>query len=159
MDKNNKNPLSDEQQQVPVGDTQPFGQTPGEDRTIAFEAGSQDTVDAVDDILEEDLAAEYDLDEDTAAGWEEETVAVNVGTPELGDEQQSDEEEEQPEQVAPEQEAMPSFRRNNPLKRVPKRVYHRGRLFSLIYVLVTVTVCVFASVMFLRVFAIITHCA
>ena len=152
MDKNNKNPLSDEQQQVPVGDTQPFGQTPGEDRTIAFEAGSQDTVDAVDDILEEDLAAEYDLDEDTAAGWEEETVAVNVGTPELGDEQQSDEEEEQPEQVAPEQEAMPSFRRNNPLKRVPKRVYHRGRLFSLIYVLVTVTVCVFASVMFLRVF-------
>ena len=90
MDKNNKNPLSDEQQQVPVGDTQPFGQTPGEDRTIAFEAGSQDTVDAVDDILEEDLAAEYDLDEDTAAGWEEETVAVNVGTPELGDEQQSE---------------------------------------------------------------------
>ena len=55
MDKNNKIPLSDEQQaeqQIPVGDTQPFEHTPGEDRTIAFEAGSQGSTDSVDDILE-----------------------------------------------------------------------------------------------------------
>lgn len=144
MDKNNKIPLSDEQQaeqQIPVGDTQPFEHTPGEDRTIAFEAGSQGSTDSVDDILEDD----------TMAGWEEETVAVNVEDP-GSDEEEQPADEDAPDEAKPEEDVMPPLKRRNPFKRVPKRVYHRGRLFSLAYVLVTVTMCVFASVMFLRVF-------
>ena len=141
MDKNNNLPIADDQQeqQLPVGDTQPFGQTGGEDRTIAFQAG-QTAYDLADDILAEEAPA----------GWEEETVAVQVTEPEPDDGQP---EEEQPSaEELPEQEAMPPVRPRNPFKRVPKRVYHRGRLFSLAYVLITVTLCIFGSVMFLRVF-------
>lgn len=142
MDKNNNLPISDDQQeqQIPVGDTQPFGQTGGEDRTIAFQAGSQPVSDLVDDILSEEAPAQ----------WEEETVAVQVNGSEPDEDQP--EEEEVPVEEQPEQDLMPPIRPRNPFKRVPKRVYHRGRLFSLAYVLVTVTLCIFGSVMFLRVF-------
>ncbi|MBQ5756480.1 MAG: endolytic transglycosylase MltG [Erysipelotrichaceae bacterium] len=51
----------------------------------------------------------------------------------------------------PEHLIMPKFRRNI-LRRVPKRIYHRGRLFSFVYVLTTMLLCVFIAVMFLRVF-------
>lgn len=142
MDKNNNLPISDDQQeqQLPVGDTQPFGQTAGEDRTIAFQAGLQPDSNLADDILSEEAPA----------GWEEETVAVQVNGSEPDEDQPEEEEITVEEQ--PEQDLMPPVRPRNPFKRVPKRVYHRGRLFSLAYVLVTVTLCIFGSVMFLRVF-------
>jgi UPF0755 protein len=71
-----------------------------------------------------------------------------------GEEQMQDAPAEQPEETGESDAdamAMPRFRRRL-FRRVPKRVYHRGRLFSLIYVAVTVLCCVFVSVMFLRVF-------
>ncbi len=143
MDKNNNLPLSDEQQeqqQLPVGDTQPFENTGGEDRTIAFEAGSsQEASDLVDDILAEEMPAQ----------WEEETVAVQVSEPE---QDSFEPEEEEPPEEQPDENVMPPVKPRNPFRRVPKRVYHRGRLFSLAYVLVTITLCIFGSVMFLRVF-------
>ena len=113
MDKNNNLPLSDEQQeqqQLPVGDTQPFENTGGEDRTIAFVAGSsQEASDLVDDILAEEMPAQ----------WEEETVAVQVSEPEQ--DSFEPEEEQQPEEQ-PDENVMPPVKPRNPFRRVPKRV-------------------------------------
>ncbi len=148
-----------------------------QDSTVMFDAGGL----SVDDLLEDygtnaqddayteesfpdqaeydDPAAEQldDLPEDETdppPAWETRTVAVAPQQPveEEEDSAVSDDVQQKGE-IPAEQDhlTMPKIRRRI-FRRVPKRVYHRGRLFSLLYVAVTVFVCVFVSVMFLRVF-------
>lgn len=94
-----------------------------EERTIAFDAG-------------------HPVDSPDPAGLTQ-TVAIGTETP-----------PPPPEDIPPEEDdmAMPPRRRPGLFRRVPKRVYHRGWGFSLAYTVVTVMICVFIAVMFLRVF-------
>ncbi len=114
-------------------------------KTVAFHAG-------VSDIPEDNS--------DYQENWEEETVAVSIPGDDPTENALENQQEEdgltynaETDELLPDEEdTMPPTHRRNPFKRVPKRIYHRGRLASLIYVLATVCVCVFASIMFLRVF-------
>ena len=141
MDEKNLTPIEGENREEPA-DT---------GKTIAFDTDTQ-SLSASDE-------------KDPLADWEEETVAVSLPGDEPVGEDPDDISAEAEEgydvsgnemQVQPEStenfDAMPAVRRRNPFKRVPRRVYHRGRLRSLVYVVATVCVCVFASVMFLRIF-------
>lgn len=141
MDEKNLTPIEGENREEPA-DT---------GKTIAFDTDTQ-SLSASDE-------------KDPLADWEEETVAVSLPGDEPVGEDPDDISAEAEEgfdvsgnemQVQPEStenfDAMPAVRRKNPFKRVPRRVYHRGRLRSLVYVVATVCVCVFASVMFLRIF-------
>lgn len=148
-----------------------------QDSTVMFDAGKMSVDDLLSDYgtgadggdyteetLAEDDARNYDEgyeeqpddiddEQDPPPAWETRTVAVapQQSAPEQEPDDDGEEADEQPEEPEEDHMTMPNIRRRV-FRRVPKRVYHRGRLFSLIYVAATVLICVFISVMFLRVF-------
>lgn len=109
-----------------------------------------------DPVSEEPEEVPEDEPEPSPA-WETRTVAVTPQQPTQADDEEAafseDDGLQQEDELPPEENllSMPQFRRRI-FKRIPKRVYHRRRLFSFVYVITTVLICVFVSVMFLRVF-------
>ena len=120
--------------------------TDTDDGTYTEEAFAEDTGEY------DEQPEDFDDEQGPPPAWETRTVAVVSQQHEPEPDETAEEElDEQPEEPEEDHMTMPKIRRRI-FRRVPKRVYHRGRLFSLVYVAATVLICVFISVMFLRVF-------